>query len=227
METKNNLIFTNAAKKTLVALAVTALGMLGADATTALVNGSFEAPSLASTEWFREGTPTEWFKIESGGNVGVQQAGTVGSQCAYFDNSTHWSIIQQYNSHTIELAGEEISLSAWIKTGNYSLEFYGTPTTVEFTLQLILDGPTRPCVSYLRIDCTTSTDWMLVSAPIYTTTASDIGKTLGAYTGFKGDGGWSQGFLDGVSLTTIPEPSAAILGSLSLLGFLRRRRSLL
>jgi hypothetical protein len=225
METKNNLIFTNAAKNTLVALAVTALGMLGADAATiALNNGSFESPSISLAEWYRAGTPPGWWNV-NGGGVGVQFEGPVGSQCAYFDLDQRWSIIKQYSSHTIELAGEEISLTAWVKTGNHALDLYGDPTTVAFTLQLIIEGQAK---SYLQNYYTISTNWTLVSAPTYTTTVADIGKTVGVYTGFSTlEGRMSQGFLDGVSMTTIPEPSAAILGSLSLLGFLRRRRSLL
>jgi len=210
-------------KETLIVFALSAIGMHDAGAATlTLVNSSFESPNISPPELWIAGTPTGWTNDYGQGELGVQFDSTHGNQYAYFNTFNGWQILSQITSHTIELVGEQISLTAWMKTNNYSLAWYGIPTNVEFTLQLIFSGGSL--ASYLHIDNTTSTDWTLVTAPTYTTTAADIGKTVGVYMGFKGDGNWSQAFLDEVSLNTIPEPSAAILGTLGLFGFMRRRR---
>ncbi|TAE92148.1 MAG: hypothetical protein EAZ81_03790 [Verrucomicrobia bacterium] len=76
------------------------------------------------------------------------------------------------------------------------------------------------------------TNGALVETFINGTSQGAVAKTLTAndgYLTFRGNpagwaGGWGLGYVDNLSVSVVPEPSAALLGCMSMLAFLRRKR---
>lgn len=199
----------------LVASALAFAASANAATTIPLVNGSFEAPAMGGWAW---GTaPSSW--TYNYGPLGLSPAARTGIQSVWNYVNSGWFQISQNSAYTVAEAGEVLTAGVYIQITNLD----SGQSTVN--LKLLLDGATAVQTQPAYFANQT---WTLLTTQ-YTTVAADIGKTVGM--AFGGDGGFgasggSYTYFDDVSLTTsIPEPSAAVLGGLGMLALLRRRRA--
>lgn len=209
----------------LTAAAALAFAASAHAATIALNNGSLESPSYYNPNDQYPG----WVGVSPGavsfsgwsmsGPVGASPVAYEGSQGLWSCWSVGWCGLSQHSSYTVGAADEEITAGIYAKAGDVG----SGQATVR--VDVLLNGSTA---NFTQVGITTSNGpWTLYTAT-YTTTASDIGKTVGI--SFGTDGGYNTGgtpsytYMDNASLSVIPEPGAALLGGLGMLALLRRRR---
>ena len=200
-------------KHAIKAIAVIALGITGAQAATiALINGSLEAGGSA---WDMPNDFAGWSESGQTGKAPVAHTGSYGLWNCW---GYGWNSLSQQSTYTVASAGETLAAFVWAKTdGNL-----GTGTAW-FNLTLTLDNGS---VAVAQPNYSGGQDWTELTAS-YVTTAADIGKTVGISFGTDGGpGGGNPGYvyMDDARLTTIPEPSAALLGGVGVLALWRRRR---
>ena len=191
-----------------------ASGVSNAASTLPLNNTSFEAPAMGGWAW---GTaPSNW--TYEYGPLGLAPVGQTGSQSVWNYVNSGWFSIKQDSTYTVAAAGEVLTAGIYVSISNLD----SGQSTVN--LGLMLDNSV---VSFVQPAYYANQAFTLLTTQ-YTTVAGDIGKTVGMR--FGGDGGWqasggSYTYFDNASLTTsIPEPSAALIGGLGMLALLRRRR---
>ena len=81
---------------------------------------------------------------------------------------------------------------------------------------------TRNSATQYVLGYTNTSNVETTSQTVNFTSSSNVGDAIGFYADLRATGG-TLGTLD--NLTIIPEPSAALLGGLGVLGLLRRRRA--
>ncbi len=202
-----------------VSVAAVALALAtSAHATTiTLSNADLESPSIAPWTWYNPALTGWTSEYGTYGVAPVSYGG--GSQCAWSCWNNGWFSLSQNSAYTVGAAGETITAGVYVRTSNLD------SGQITVNLQLRLDGVqvafTQPAY-YSNV-----VDWTLLTTE-YTTTASDIGKTVGI--AFGSDGGWtatggSYVYLDNPNLDVVPEPQTALLGAFGLLSLLSQRRN--
>ncbi len=204
-------------------------------ASSNLGNGDFQTETTTGTRTFAQ--ISNWFNIfgaetvnfgQSNGTAGSPQSNSLGAQLstgAYAANNT---------SYTIGAAGEVFKVNMYL--GQFgAAATYATDTTVTIRLFTSATGVTDTTVSgdltnlgslALTPFSPTAAFFGMAGGTLYTSTAADIGKTV--YMGISLADTDNNAFprIDVVSLSVVqvPEPAAALLGSLGMLALLRRRR---
>lgn len=184
-------------------------------ATIALTNDTFESPDIAAWTW---NSPSLAGWTKNYGTYGVAPtSNNGGDQSVWNYVNKGWFQLSQNSSYTVGAAGEVIT--AFLDARITNLDS-GSAT---INLKVLLNGT---AAIQIQPSYTSNFDWTQISVS-YTTTAADIGKTVGI--AFGSDGGFlstggSYIYQDNASLTVVPEPSAALLGGIGAFALLRRRR---
>jgi len=204
--------------------ATTILISPGTGATDDIKNGGFE--SIGGTGIYRPySVISDWFNYNGNATVNVvasdrERTGTFGGSVAKpgFGAEADWSRPAVNTSHTVAL-GDTFSLTFYYGSAeNWDV---GTDTIGVFlysTAGVIWTTTVSPTQNALTGGFT---EFTANNIP-----AANIGETL--FLRFESNAGlYEYAAIDDVTLTVspIPEPSAALLGGLGLLALLRRRRS--
>ena len=197
--------------------ATTILISPGTGASNDIKNGGFESGSTGNLPNYT--VVTDWFN--SGGGTGVVAAGNDRERTGAYGGSVALTGVGASHpavntSHTIA-AGETFNLTfyygsaeAWdVGTDTIGVFLYSTSSVIWTTTV----SPTQNALAG---------NFNLFTAN--NIAAANIGETL--FLRFESNAVLNEyAAIDDVTLTVIPEPSAALLGGLGLLALLRRRRS--
>jgi hypothetical protein len=222
-------------------IAASGLFVGGADAVELIANGSFESPGASSgiVSILAGGTTPSGFAWSlQAGQVEITRQGYVGGSFGQSSFTGPAYDGQQW----LDLDGESVAGPGTLQqsfvttTGSqYELRFgyasnpyRGYPDSAKATVRLFDTTSTADLVTAIQVSHGSSTgsnyDWRTEGPVVFTATGPATTLRFTSNNPANSDAGI---FLDGISVTAVPEPSSAVLAATSVVAMLTvRRRSL-